>query len=108
MKKVLSVLALGLLAAACVPHDPDTDETFIETNTYLEPVRQAPAPRTVYVQQPAPAPQQVQVQPVVVQAPAQPQPTWWQQNKQKHVIKVMTPTCPCKDPNDPCTHCYQK
>ena len=106
MKKVLSVIALGLLAAACIPHDPDTDETFIETKTTWEPVKvEAPAPQPVYVE---PAPQPVQVQPVVVQAQPQPQPTWWQQNKQKHVVKVVTPTCPCKDPNDPCTHCYQK
>lgn len=105
MKKVLSVLALGLLAAACVPHDPDVDESFIQTDTYWEPAKVATKPqKPVYVQA---APQQVQVQPVVVQQ-AQPQPTWWQQNKQKHVVKVVTPTCPCQDPNDPCTHCYQK
>ncbi len=104
MKKLLTVLVLGLLATACVEHDPDSSETFVETDTYWEPVRTtAPAPQPVRVQA---APQQVQVQPVVVQAPAQP--TWWQQNRQKHVVKVVAPTCPCKDPNDPCTHCYQK
>lgn len=108
MYKVLPVLALSLLTTAClVPHDeerPDVDP-LIQSETYWEPVREEkPQPKPVYVE---PAPQRVQVQPVVVQQPA-PQPTWWQQNKQKHVVKVVTPTCPCKDPNDPCTHCYQK
>lgn len=105
MYKVLSIVALGLLATACVPHDPDEPDFYQQTETYLEPVRVEPA---------KPAPQPVVVRPVVQQAPAQPvvveapQPTWWQQNKQKHVIKTVVPTCPCKDPNDPCTHCYQK
>ena len=107
MYKLLPVMALSLLVAACVPHDPDADESFIETDTYWEPVKaEQPAPKPVYVQ-----PQQVQVKPVVVQATApqpQPQQTWWQQNKQKHVVKVQVPTCPCKDPNDPCPQCYQK
>ena len=95
MYKLLSVLALGLLATACVPHD--SDEDFVQTGP--EPVVEQ---RPVYVQ-----PAQVQpVKPVVVQVP--PKETWWQQNKQKHVVKIVTPTCPCKDPNDPCTHCYQK
>ena len=104
MYKLLPVFALSLLAVACVPHDADED-TFIQTETYWEPVKaEKPEPKPVYVQ---PAPQPVQVQPVVVQQPA-PKATWWQQNRQKHVVKVVAPTCPCKDPNDPCTHCYQK
>lgn len=100
MYKLLSVFALGLLASACVPHDAEED-SFIQT-TAMEPVEiERIETRPVYVQ-----PAQPQVQPVVVQAP--PKETWWQQNKQKHVVKIVAPTCPCKDPNDPCTHCYQK
>lgn len=115
MYKLLPVLALSLLAAACVPHDDDgrlVDPAF-QSEVYWEKVKEKPQPQPqpepVYVQpvqvQPVQA-RPVQVQPVVVQEP--PKQTWWQQNKQKHVVKVVTPTCPCKDPNDPCTHCYQK
>ena len=38
MYKLLPILALGLLAAACVPHDPDEPD-FVQTETYWEPVR---------------------------------------------------------------------
>ena len=97
MNKLFTVITLGLLAAACVPHDPD--------EVAVEPVetpywQQQP----VVVQQP-----QLQRQPVIVQQETKPvQKTWWQENKQKHVVKVVVPACPCKDPNDPCPQCYQK
>ena len=104
MYKLLPVLALSLLAVACVPHSPD-EEVYVQTETSWEPVpAEKPQPQKIYVQ---PAPQPVQVQPVVVQQQA-PKETWWHQNRQKHVVKVVAPACPCKDPNDPCTHCYQK
>ena len=68
MYKLLPILALGLLATAYVPHDPDEPD-FVQTETYWEPVRaEKPEPKPIYVQ---PAPQPVQVQPVVVQQPAQ-------------------------------------
>lgn len=112
MKKLLTLLTLALLTTACVPHDADEE-------VVLDPYyTQQPSARTVIVQQPQRVPQQqpiivqaqqpVQQQPVVVQVKQPPQQTWWQQNKQKHVVKVVTPTCPCEDPNDPCTHCYSK
>ena len=101
MYKVLSVLALGLLAAACVAHDPD-EEAVLQTETSWEPLQSGQ--NAVYVRS---EPQAVQVQPVVIQQAPQ-KDTWWQQNRQKHVVKVVAPACPCKDPNDPCTHCYQK
>jgi len=105
MYKLLPVLALSLLTAACVSHDPDPDDLFAENDPYWE-TKEVVQPAPVYT----PAPRQVQVQPVVVKtAPApQTEPTWWQQNKQKHVVKIKVPTCPCKDPNDPCPQCYQK
>ena len=101
MYKFLSILALAVLATACVPHDPDevAVEPLPPTQTRWEPVRVQEPQRVIAVQP-------VQAQPVVVQQA--PQKSWWQQNKQKHVVKVVAPTCPCKDPNDPCTHCYQK
>lgn len=102
MKKLLTVIALGLLATACVSHD--ADEVAVEP---VEPARwQQPQP------QPRPQPiivKQPQAQKIAVAKEARPaQKPWWQENKQKHVVKVVVPTCPCKDPNDPCTHCYQK
>ena len=95
MKNLFFVIIAGLLATACVSHD--TDEVVVESE---EPIlwQQAPAPQPVVVEH----------RPVVVQAEPQQKSTWWQQNKQKHTIKVVVPECPCKDPNDPCTHCYQK
>ena len=99
MKKTLPILALSLLTVACVPHDPDVVAT--------EPV-EAPMWQTQRMQ---PAMQQpVQQKPVVVMAPQEKpaQQTWWQQNRQKHVVKVVVPSCPCKDPNDPCPQCFQK
>lgn len=97
MYKLLTLVALGLLATACVPHDPD--------EVVFEPV-EVSEQQQMFVPQAEPQPQPV----VVVQKqPVQPaQPTWWQTNKQKHVVKIVEPACPCKDPNDPCTHCYHK
>jgi len=100
MKKTLPILALSLLVVACVPHDPDEVRPEpVATPVWQQPQRSQP----VVVQQPA-------SQPVVMVAPQeQPaQPTWWQKNKQQHVVKVVVPTCPCQDPNDPCPQCYQK
>lgn len=97
MKKLITILALGMLATACVPHDQDP----VETDPYWQTSQ-----KQVIVEQP-----QVQQRPVVVQKQKVIQPeqsSWWKENKQKHVVKVVVPTCPCKDPNDPCTQCYQK
>lgn len=99
MKKLVTILALGMLATACVPHDPDV------TTEPAQPYwQQSQQPQKIVVQQP-----QVQARPIIVQQKADPaKETWWKNNKQKHVVKVVVPTCPCKDPNDPCTQCYQK
>lgn len=102
MKKIITVLSFSMLAAACVPHDPDPVVT--EPEPYWLATQQEQQP--VVVQQP-----QIQKKPVIVQQQKVIQPqqsNWWQENKQKHVVKVVVPTCPCKDPNDPCTQCYQK
>ena len=115
MKKILPILALSLLTAACVPHDPDevvVDETPWGTprTQTVETVVSQPVytqqQRTVVVQ-PAQVQYAPQTQQVVVKQP-EVQTSWWQQNKQRHTVKVVAPTCPCQDPNDPCTHCYQK
>jgi len=98
MKKLITVLAFGMLAAACVPHDE-------------EQIKTEPDPYWRTSQQPTVIQPQTQTRPVVVQQKKVIQPeqsTWWQENKQKHVVKVVVPTCPCKDPNDPCPQCYQK
>ena len=152
MKKTLSVIALGLLAAACIPHDPNEIEpdvtpwgtprthTSVSQSVVAQPAYTTPQQKTIivqqtpqgqYIAQPQPvvlqqAPQvrYVQAQPqrvVVQQAPQvqyvqptqpvvieQPKQSWWQRNKAKHAAKPAVPPCPCKDPNDPCTHCYQK
>ena len=63
-------------------------------------------PQKVVVQQ-APQVQYVQPRPVIVEQPRKKE-SWWKQNKQRHVVSRVVPTCPCQDPNDPCTHCYQK
>ncbi len=92
MNKLLTLIALGLLATACVSHDPD--------EVVFEPVE-------ITDQQPVVIQQEPQTAPVVVTKPSE-KPAWWQEHKQKHVVKVVEPACPCKDPNDPCTHCYHK
>ena len=101
MNKLMTILAVGVLVSACVPHDPEPVTT--EPEPYWQATQQ---PQPIVVSQP-----QTQPKPVIIQqrkaAQAQ-QPTWWKENKQKHVVKVVVPACPCKDPNDPCTHCYQK
>jgi len=103
MSRTLFLTVLGLLTlTACVQHDPDPVEIAPEYSVQREPeivVQQPQAPRTIVVR-PAQT-QQVKTQ-------QQAKPTWWQTNRQKHTVKVVVPTCPCKDPNDPCTHCYQK
>ena len=113
MYKFASILALGLLATACVPHD--ADETFYEEETEVtagEWQRVQPANlqnKQVVVERPV---QQrvetVQVRPVEVKTVEvqPPKQTWWQTHN--HTAKVVAPTCPCADPNDPCTHCYEK
>ena len=97
---VLPVLSC-LMLVACVAHDPDEVEVSEPQEVYLQSSEARPA-RTVVVQTQQP----VQPKTVVVQREAQP--SWWQQNRQRHKVKVVVPSCPCKDPNDPCTHCYQK
>ena len=109
MNKLLSVVALGLLVVACVPHDPD--------EVTVEPVYEEEW-QPVKLQQPIP-PQEIQVQPVVVRPvervePArtvvveQPKQTWWKTNRPVQKIRVVAPACPCADPNDPCPQCYEK
>ena len=110
MKKLFTLLTLALLTTACVSHDVEEEEVA------LDPYYTQSSARTFVVQQPQRVPHQpiiVQAQepvqqPVVVQVKEPSQQNWWKQNKQKHVVKVVTPTCPCQDPNDPCTHCYSK
>ena len=115
MYKLVSVLALGLLATACVPHDPDEEPVFetvpTQTVSQWERVEERPViqQKRVVVQQPVEqrvetvAVRPVEVKTVEVQPPKQ---TWWATNN--HTVKVKAPTCPCVDPNDPCTHCYEK
>jgi len=90
--KLFLVLVSGLLVTACISHDQDELVFEEEPAAQWQPT---PAQKPVVVEAKAPA-------------AAKQQPTWWQQNKRKHTVKIVVPECPCKDPNDPCTHCYQK
>ncbi len=122
MRSLFFVSAFALLTCACVQHDPDME---ILEEPYWEQTQ--PQPQTVLVEQTQPSKVVVQrsvtqkqtqpttvavTQPVVVTksvaAETAPKQTWWQENRKKHVVKVVTPACPCEDPNDPCTQCYQK
>ena len=89
--KLFLILVSGLLVTACISHDED-EILFEEEPAQWQP---APAQKPIVVETKAPV-------------AAKQQQTWWQQNKRKHTVKIVVPECPCKDPNDPCTHCYQK
>ncbi len=100
MYKLVSILALSLLATACVSHDPDeqvydTEQTVGEWQRVEESVQQ-PAESQPVITRP------VQVQTVEVRAPKQ---QWW---ATRPVSARPAPKCPCADPNDPCTQCYEK
>jgi len=111
MYKLASIVVLGLLTVACVPHDRDeqvyeTEQTVSEWQRVQEPVQQKQVVRQQPVQQVQPVVVQqarpVQIQTIEVQPPKQ---QWW---ATRPVAVKVAPRCPCTDPNDPCPQCYEK